>query len=135
MGVKVLEATRARVVLEAPLEPNLNHRSTAFGGSVTAVATLAGWTLTDLGLRADGRRARTVIRSSEIRYDAPIHGPFRAVCSAPDPADWARMLRALDRRGRGRIVVPVEVVAGGAVVGTFEGAYVALAGSGSEERG
>lgn len=135
MAVRVLEASRERVVLEAALGPNLNHRSTAFGGSVVAVAILAGWTLTDLGLRAEGRRVRTVIRSSSVRYDVPITGAFRASCGPPDPAAWERMLRMLDRSGRGRIAVPVAVSADGRPAGAFEGVYVALAASGSEERG
>lgn len=135
MGVEVVEASPAGVTLAAPLEPNLNHRATAFGGSVAAVAVLAGWTLTDLRLREEGRRARTVIHSSRVRYDTPIHGAFRATCGPLDPHGWARLLRALDRRGRGRIRVPVEIVAAGEPAGAFEGVYVALAGSGDEERG
>jgi thioesterase domain-containing protein len=134
MGVVVVEAAPERVILEAPLEPNVNHRLTAFGGSVAAVAMLAGWTLTELGLRGEGRSARTVIRSSSVTYDAPIHGTFRAECGPPEPARWSRLVRALERRGKGRIRIPVQVTAGPVAVATFEGVYVALA-SAHEERG
>ena len=132
MAVRVLEAGH-RVVLEAPLGPNVNHRSTAFGGSVAALAILAGWTLTDLRLRRDGIGARTVIQTSSVRFDAPIEGPFLASCGPVDPDGWARLCRALERRGRGRIKIQVEIRAAGELAGVFEGAYVALAASDTEE--
>lgn len=126
-------ADGVRVVLEAPLEPNVNHRSTAFGGSVAAVAILAGWTLTDLALRRAGWTVRTVIRSNSVLYDSPIRGLFRATCGPPDPDGWERLVRALGRRGKGRLTVPVEITSEGRCAATFEGVYVALAGSADEE--
>jgi thioesterase domain-containing protein len=137
MGMRVLEAGPERVRLRAPLEPNLNHRSTAFGGSVAALAILAGWALVHVRLLGEGVRARTVIQESAVRYDAPVHDAFEAVCEPPAPADWARFTRALSRRGKGRVRVGVAVESGGHAVATLHAAYVALAGpeSGRAVRG
>lgn len=126
MGVRVLETGPERVRIEAPLEPNLNHSATAFGGSVAALALLAGWTLVQAGLERDGLDALTVIHQTSIRYDAPIESVFTAVCEAPEPEAWARFTRTLRRRGRARIHVRVRVEAGGRVAATLQGAYVAL---------
>ncbi|MEQ1858165.1 MAG: YiiD C-terminal domain-containing protein [Longimicrobiales bacterium] len=126
MGVRVAEASVARVVLEAPLAPNLNHRATAFGGSVAALATLAGWALIHLRLVAEGVEARTVIQKTEIDYLAPIDGAFAAVADAPDPADWDRFARALGSRRRGRLHVGVRVQQNAVTAATLRGAYVAL---------
>jgi thioesterase domain-containing protein len=126
MAIRVVEAGAGRVVIEAPLEPNLNHRSTAFGGSVAALAILAGWTLVHLRLRETGVRAHTVIQRSSVRFEAPIHGPFRAMCGPVEPHDWERFLRALTRRGRGRVHVVVTVESEGAVVASFDADYVGL---------
>jgi thioesterase domain-containing protein len=126
MAIHVLEAGPDGVVIEAPIEPNLNHRSTAFGGSVAALAILAGWTLVHLGLRAEGLSAQTVIQKSAVRFDAPIHGAFRAVSRSVPSRDWERFTRSLARRGKGRVHVRVSIEAGGAEVASFEGAYVAL---------
>jgi thioesterase domain-containing protein len=125
MGVRVVEVGPDRVRVEAPLEPNLNHRFTAFGGSVAALAILTGWALVHVRLCAQGMRARTVIQSSVLEYTAPIRGTFGAVCEAPDSAAWARFTRMLERRGRGRIHVTVRVEAEGREAATFTGAYVA----------
>jgi thioesterase domain-containing protein len=123
----VIEAGPDRVRIRAPLEPNLNHRSTAFGGSVAALAVLSGWTLVHLRLASQGLRARTVIQESTVRYDAPIHDVFDAVCEAPAAEAWARFTRTLARRGRGRVRVRASVASEGRVAASFEGAYVSLA--------
>ena len=128
MDVRVLEAGPEGVTIEAPLEPNLNHRKTAFGGSVAALAILAGWTLIHVRLRRDGLVTRTVIQDSSVHFDAPIHGPFRAVCGRVADAEWDRFTRSLTRRGKGRLEVAGHIESDGEVVATFSGAYVALRG-------
>lgn len=129
IGVRVIEAGPDLVRLRAPLEPNLNHRSTAFGGSVAALAVLSGWTLVHLRLASQGLPARTVVQQSTVRYDAPIHDAFEVVCEAPAADAWARFTRALARRGKGRVWVQASVASEGRVAASFEGAYVSLAGT------
>ncbi len=128
MDVRVLEAGPEGVRLEAPLEPNLNHRQTAFGGSVAALGILAGWTLIHVRLRAEGYVTRTVIQGSAVHFDAPIHGSFRAVCGRVGDEAWNRFIRALTRRGKGRLHVAGHIESEGKIVATFSGAYVALRG-------
>ena len=43
MGVEVVEAVSDRVLLKAPLAPNINHRETVFGGSASALCILSAW--------------------------------------------------------------------------------------------
>jgi len=126
MEARVVEATLEGVTITAPLEPNLNHRDTAFGGSVAALTILAGWALMHLLLLDAGIPAHTVIQTSEVRYLAPIEASFEARAHPPAPAAWQRFLRALRRRGRGRVRVEVAVRSGGPVVATLEGAYVSF---------
>jgi thioesterase domain-containing protein len=131
MGTAVVDPGPERVVLEAPLEPNTNHRSTAFGGSVSALATLAGWALVHRRLRADARVAQVVIQRGSMEYLLPVSTSFRAICEEIDPAEWSRLTRALDRSGKGRARVDVRVEAAGTTVGRFEGVYVAIRRDGS----
>jgi len=126
IGVRVDGSTPDRVALHAPIGPNLNHEDTAFGGSVSALAILAGWSRVHLGLRREGLPARLVIQESRVRYERPIEGDFRAVSDPVDPAAWARFERTLRRRGRSRIRVSVTVFEGDTVAATLTGAYVAL---------
>jgi len=128
LGVRVGEASPERVALTVPLEPNLNHQFTAFGGSVAALGILAGWTLLHLRLRSEGIRARSVIQTSEARFLAPVHGPFRAVAAAPESAPWERFLATLERRGRGRLRLNARIDEGGLERAVLTGSYVSFAG-------
>lgn len=131
MRIEVLEAGPEGVAIQAPLAPNVNHRSTAFGGSVAALAILAGWTLVHLRLRAEGPATHTVIQTSSVHYDAPIHGAFRAVTEPVEERAWERFVRAITKHGKGRLHVSVAVFdegMDGTPAATFTGAYVAIAG-------
>ncbi len=126
METRVTAATASEVVMEAPLAPNLNHRATAFGGSVAALAILAGWTLVHLRLHAEGIEARTVIQRSDVRYLAPVGGTFDARAGEPSPEAWQRFLTSLRRWGRGRVRISVEIREAHALVGSLEADYVSL---------
>src|SRR5262245_21829556 len=67
MGVRVGSATPHRVELAAPLAPNINHQSTVFGGSASALAMLSAWTLVHLGLRHEKIEAATGARQPRSR--------------------------------------------------------------------
>lgn len=127
MEVSVLEAGREEIVLEAPLEPNINHRDTVFGGSGSALAILAGWALVHVRLSHEGHSPRRiVIQRNQMEYLLPIEGSFQARCRAPEPASWSRFLRMLDRHDIGRIALEATLEEDGKVVGRFEGQYVVL---------
>jgi len=128
MGVAVEAAGAEGVVLSAPLEPNLNHRDTVFGGSASALAILSGWTLVHLRLRDEGLHPRIVIQRNEMEYLRPIEDRFTATCTAPPPEAWDRLLRTLKGRGMGRVEVRAALECGEVEVGRFSGQYVALEG-------
>jgi thioesterase domain-containing protein len=126
MQVSVVSASDASVVLSAPLEPNINHRSTVFGGSLSAVATLAAWSLLHVRLRAEGLPSRLVIQSNQMDYDAPVSGRFTAASALVDPAAWPRFVKTLTRMKRARIQARSTLMYGDALAGRFEGEFVAF---------
>lgn len=128
MGVEVVDATEKGVVLRAPLDPNINHRDTVFGGSASAVEILASWTLVHLRLRGAGISTRIVIQRDTQDHDLPITGTFTARSFIGDPLRWERFLKTLQRRGRARIAVSALLEHQGVVAGRFEGIFMALDG-------
>ena len=58
LGLAVRDWSEQRLQLHAPLDANINHASTMFGGSLYCVAVLAGWGWLYLRLREAGRGAR-----------------------------------------------------------------------------
>jgi thioesterase domain-containing protein len=126
MGVTVLHVDPERVVLQAPLAPNVNHSGTVFGGSAAAVAVLAAWTLVEARLQAAGQPGRIVIRRSAMDFEQPITADFTATASAPDAAAWQKLLSTLRRGRMGRIVVHSVLDCAGARVGELEGEFAVI---------
>lgn len=118
------------VILDAPLAPNINHRDTVFGGSASALAILAAWSLIHTRLASIGVSCRLVIQRNSVEYTAPMPGDFSATVRLAEPTSWERFLRTLERRGRARIEVACELTSGGAVCGQFVGSFVAITTSG-----
>ena len=126
MQVSVIAADDVQVELAAPLAPNINHRETVFGGSASAIAILAAWSLVHTRLARSGRAARLVIQRNTMAYDAPVAGGFGAR-AAVDANAWDSFVRMLDRKGRARIAVAATLLdAHGRAAGRLDGAFVAL---------
>lgn len=126
MGVVVEAADPRRVVLRAPLAPNVNHAGTAFGGSLFSVAVLAGWAWVTCRLAEERIDADAVIQESRMRFLAPARGELRAVLEAPPDAAVEKFGKMLRRSGRGRIGLRVEVRDGGTCAARFDGQFAAL---------
>lgn len=127
MQVSVAAADEQAVVLRAPLEPNINHRETVFGGSASALAILAAWSLLHVRLRRAGIAGRLVIQRNTMEYKLPIMGDFTARASAGPGTDWQQFTRTLARKGKARIAVTSVLEHAGRMAGRFTGEFVALA--------
>lgn len=126
MQVTVKSVSDNEVVLEAPLAPNINHRETLFGGSASAVAILAAWSLLHLRTRAEGIDSRLVIQRNTMEYLLPVAGTFTARAFFTDENAWQGFVKIFQRRGRARISVISELEYAGEVAGRLEGEFVAL---------
>lgn len=125
MGVTAAHFDAAGLTLRAPLEPNINHKSTAFGGSLAALATLAGWGLLQLVLRKHPP-VTVVIQESSVRYLRPVAEELRATCAMPKTEELERFLHLLARKGMTRIELEVLIPAGGETAVKFRGCFVAF---------
>ena len=115
------------VTISAPLGPNLNHRNTAFGGSISALGILSGWALLFLKLKDTGIKNRLVIQKSSFDFQEPIDDNFKASCSLPNDENWDKFIRTLTKHGRARIIVKSIIKSASGTGGVHEGAYVAIA--------
>lgn len=128
MQVGCVSVTQESVVLRAPLAPNINHHATLFGGSASALAILAAWSLLHVRLREASIACRLVIQRNTMEYQRPIKGTFTAASALPEPQRWQAFLRMLERKGTARASVISELVYADRVAGQFLGEFVALAG-------
>jgi thioesterase domain-containing protein len=125
MGVVVESADDASVVLHAPLALNANFKGTAFAGSLYSVAVLAGWAWVTRHLAARAVAADAVIQQSSVQFLNPVQGELRATATAPEAARIDKFRKMLQRSGRGRISLRVEIEYDHILAMLFEGVFVA----------
>jgi thioesterase domain-containing protein len=125
IGVVVESADDRTLVLRAPLEPNANHKGTAFGGSLYSLAALAGWAWATRYFAASAIPANAVIQESNMQFLLPVQGELTARLVAPSAAEIDKFRRMLERAGRGRIQLRVQLGDGTAVAARFEGLFAA----------
>ena len=126
IAVRVVEVTNNSVILSAPLQPNINHRSTVFGGSASALAILSAWTLVNFRLESERIETRLVIQNNTMSYDKPITSSFEAICTLNEPETWARFIKILQKKHKSRITVNSSLQCNGQQVAEFTGLFVAL---------
>jgi|SRR5580658_739213 thioesterase domain-containing protein len=125
IGIVVDSADDAGIVLRAPLAPNSNDKGTAFGGSLYSVAVLTGWSWVARYLAAHEVKADAVIQESTIRYLVPVDAEICASLAAPSEAQVNKFRRMMERAGRGRIRLRVDIFCKAAVAVRFEGVFAA----------
>jgi thioesterase domain-containing protein len=126
MATSVTAIDESGIILSAPLLPNINHRSTAFGGSISAVAILSAWTFVHVRLQNLAIPCRIVIQSNSMEYVSPIDAEFQAHCLNPPQQNWERFIAAISKRGKGRIGLNAKVYSRGVLSAIFQGEYVAI---------
>lgn len=126
MEVAVSAVSSDSVVLTAPLAPNINHKRTAFGGSLSGVAILAAWSLVHVRLREEALHGEIVIQSNQMRYDRPVTEAFCARAVLTVPNRWPAFVDTLRRRSRARVEVQADVMVEDDRVAQLNGRFVAL---------
>ena len=126
MQVAAIDLSNESVILSAPLEPNINHCGTVFGGSASTLAILSAWSLLHTRLESEGVKCQLVIQRNTMDYRQPISGTFTAQSSILHPEKWDRFIHMLFRKGKARITVSSELDFNNNVVGHFTGEFVAL---------
>jgi thioesterase domain-containing protein len=127
MGMRVQEGGLGGLVVRLPLKPNLNHKRTAFAGSLSALCTIAGWGYVFLLLRDLGRSGSIVIHRSTIKYLQPVTTPeIYAHCKAATKSEAQYFLEMLDDKGQTKLDLVVEIPGKLGPAVSFKGSYVVL---------
>lgn len=129
MGVGVEVSDVKALILTAPKEQNKNSLNTAFGGSLVALATLAGygvvWELMKETKEGEPKSEwRIVVKESRAAYRRPVLGDLRAICERPAQAAIAEFKDALARYGKAKLKLRAAVVEDGAVACDVTAAFV-----------
>ena len=125
LGLEVVELTSSSVRFRVSLEENLNHKGTAFGGSIYAAAVLSAYALVLHGLRE--RKIPTdniVIQKGEIQYLKPIESDFEVVCAFPNQDFANDFYNRLETTGRVKDTLTVKAQIANDTKATLKGTFV-----------
>jgi thioesterase domain-containing protein len=126
LDVRVASFSPEGVTLTAPLAPNTNHESTAFGGSIYCVAVLSCWALVseileDIDLNVD----YVVIQDGKIDYVRPVDSDFSARSFWSSPDGRLKFLETLRKKGRARVSLGAEISTGAIECARLDARFVA----------
>jgi len=124
MKISVVRCDAKLVELSAPLEPNINHKCTAFGGSLYSVAVLCGWGFIFNQMQLNNLSGHIVIQHSEVDYRLPVDGEIRAVCELHDQAVLQLFIKTFSRKNKARIKLQINIIYNGEKAMQFIGHYV-----------
>ncbi len=124
IGLKVKEYTDHSLTLYAPLENNINHKCTAFGGSIYSVSVLSGWGLIYLLLKQHNLSGHIVIQESHTKYIKPVATDITAKCSFKSTEQYEKLLKMYKRKGIARISLEAIIACSGENAVVFNGTYV-----------
>jgi thioesterase domain-containing protein len=124
MKISVVHCNDKLVELSAPLEPNINHKCSAFGGSLYSVAVLCGWGFIFNQMQLNNLSGHIVIQHSEVDYRLPVDGEIRAICELHEQTILQRFIKTFLRKKRARIKLQINIIYNGEKAMQFIGHYV-----------
>ncbi len=113
-GARLLSASGESVRVGAPLSRNINHKSTAFGGSVYSIAVLSCWALINEALKERSCDVDyVVIQDGQMDYVTPVNADFQSQSSWPSPKEKEKFFNTLLKKGRARATLIASVQSAG----------------------
>lgn len=124
IGIEVREYTESSLSLYAPLENNINHKCTAFGGSLYSVSVLTGWGLIYLLLKQHDLSGHIVIHESNTRFLKPVTSEIISKCSFDSDSHYQRFIKMYKKKGKARIQLESRITCNTETSVIFKGSYV-----------
>ncbi len=126
LGVTVSVASAEKIILSAPIGPNINHKLTVFGGSLHSVATLACWSFVFINLKQLNIDAEIVISASHTKYLTAVTTDFKAECTLENKDDLVRFEKILQKKGKARIKLHAKIYQGENLAMDYHGEFVGI---------
>lgn len=126
-GFFVDELSTHHIVLFVPLSPNVNDKSTLFGGVSSMLLTLAGWGLLSYRMMLENAPTSLVIARSETQYTAPMKSSGAYVRIETDEEEVELFIRRVLSNDRARIDLQADLFDLQGVLCSWQvGSYVSL---------
>lgn len=124
LGAVVESYDGHRLIIKTPLAPNVNHKQTAFGGSLYCSAVLSAWGLLYLKLIEASEEGQIVIFDGSIHYHKPVSGDYTAECELLSEEAWVKFLKVYRRMGKARLTIDSDIMFNNDLCVSFSGEFV-----------
>ncbi|MBO6556071.1 MAG: YiiD C-terminal domain-containing protein [Pseudomonadales bacterium] len=121
MGVKVVRYNSTTLTTRAPLDQNINHQHSAFGGSLFSLAAMSGWGLLQLKLSELLLDCNTVVVDGEASYHTPVYDDLECTVRLPENSD--ELFAELAEMGKVRTELVATFESGNKVAMQMKGRY------------
>ena len=99
------------ITATAPLAPNINDKSTVFGGSSAALMTICGWSLIKFQLESRQIDNDVVIHRSELQWNQAQTDDLIITAHIESDINWTDLIATLNNKNRSiRIKINCEVL-------------------------
>lgn len=128
MGIEVEQYDGQELILTAPLDPNINDKGTAFGGSIYCVAVFSCWGMVYLKAQEHGLTdPNIVVATGDIKYLKPVAGALRARCRLTAETTFDDFWQYYDENGKAKVELSSQVINdAGDVLAEFNGKYAII---------
>lgn len=125
MGMEVLSLEGNCVRIQIPRAGNLNPHSGVFGGSLSGLGLVCGWSVVHLALHRSGLDAKLVGQKSECDFLKPATGDCVGEARCED-AEMSRFLNQIKKVGAARLKITTHIRVGNIEVARHQGVYAAV---------
>ena len=126
MQLSFVDYKNLTLTVEAPLEPNINNKGTAFGGSIASICLFSGWAVATLAFTDnDILNTEIVVYKNDMTFEQPARGHLtvKAYIKSDEFDACLSRLKAGDT-GRIRLDIYVDLFHEEDRCATMKGLYV-----------
>lgn len=115
------------LIFQAPLDPNINDKGTAFGGSIYVLCVSTAWGMSSLKAQELDCEGELVVAKANIEYLRPLKEIIRAEVKAPCEESLQHFKDSFERHGKAQFDLEAKVLDGaGKCCARFTGKYALL---------
>jgi thioesterase domain-containing protein len=127
MDLTVEQLSQNMISLSAPMDANRNHHGSFFAGSLYSLAAITGWGLVTNYAHCNYPGSAVVIRKAEIEYFQPIiNHRLTLSCKLPDVELMQSFVEHLNKNGRARLILSIDITSIGKLALRFSGVFTVL---------
>ena len=125
MEIKIQNYTNQELITTASLGININDKGTAFGGSLSTITIISGWSLSWLISKELGFDSNNiVIIKNETSFRRPVTKDIVCITKKPSKEEIEIVKQKLQTKKSASLKIQSQIIEDGEICVDFEGYYV-----------